>query len=134
MLKQLKTIGYSFPKNPKVLFITALNSIQLSLLSNVRSLGITCHAATSDNISCILKSNASVFFIGPEVFKRPDVTKALLKHRDEFVLKIIDEFSYETSQLIPLNVSYNGAINVAQYRVKSKRIINMKFKIHHEAK
>ena len=40
VLKKLNSLGYNFPSRPKVLFLTALNSIKLSILSNVKGLGL----------------------------------------------------------------------------------------------
>ena len=91
ILKKLNNLGYNFPRHPKVLFLTALNSIKLSLLSNVKSLGILCGSVTCDNVKDIMASEATVFFISPEVIKIPEVTTALLRHRSEFVLKVVDE-------------------------------------------
>ena len=88
---ELNKLGYDFPSDPKVLFVTALNSIQLSLLSSMASLGIECAGVTSGNIEEVLKSGVSVLFVGPEVLKLPVVTKTLLKFRLSFVCKIIDE-------------------------------------------
>ena len=38
-----------------------------------------------------LESDTAVLFISPEVFKIPAVTKNLLDHRTNFVLKVVDE-------------------------------------------
>ena len=91
VLKLLTKIGYSFPSNPKVLFITALNSIKLSLVNNVKAMGIDCEAVTVDNIKILLDSCISVLFISPEVFKNPAVTRTLLTYRSSIVLKVVDE-------------------------------------------
>ena len=88
---ELNKIGYDFPANPKVLFITALNSIQLSLVGSTKALGICCAAVTRDNAAVILGSPISVLFISPEVLKLRCVTQLLLKSREEFVLKTVDE-------------------------------------------
>ena len=91
ILKKLNSMGYSFPPNPKVLFVTALNALQLSLINNVKGLGIDCEAVISDNVQELLESNTSVLFISPEVLKMPLVTQSLLKKRSSFVLKVVDE-------------------------------------------
>ena len=89
---ELNAMGYSkFPKNSRVLFLTALNSIQLSLLSGTENLGIKCDAVNSSNIEKVLQSDASVIFIGPEILQLPKVTRALLKWKKSFVLKVVDE-------------------------------------------
>ena len=84
-------MGHEFPPVPRVLFITALNSIQISLVESMTSLGIGCAAVTRDNVDQILSSELSVLFVGPEVLKVPSVTKSLLKFRTTFVLKCLDE-------------------------------------------
>ena len=88
---ELRKIGYSYPSEPRVLFVTALNSLQFSMLSNATQLGIRCAAITKDNIIDVLKSDVSILFIGPEILKIPSVTKALISHRGEFVCKVVDE-------------------------------------------
>ena len=88
---ELKKKGYSYPSEPRVLFVTALNSLQLSMLSNAKQLGIRCAAITKENIIDVLKSDVSILFIGPEILKIPKVTKALISHRSEFVCKVVDE-------------------------------------------
>ena len=91
ILKFLNNLGYNFPLNPNLLFITALNSLKLSLLNNVKALGIDCEAVTSENLESLLISSTSVLFISPETMKQPDVTKTLLLYRSAFVLKVVDE-------------------------------------------
>ena len=91
ILKHLNSIGYHFPSKPKVLFLTALNSLKLSLVNNVKTLGLNAEAVTSENLEELLNSDTSVFFISPEVLKLQAVTRILLKHRSEFVLKCVDE-------------------------------------------
>ena len=91
VLKELTSMGYEFPAVPRVIFVTALNSIQISLVESMASLGIDCAAVTKDNIDQILSSQISVLFVGPETLKLPSVTKSLLKVRSSFVLKCIDE-------------------------------------------
>ena len=99
ILTELNLLGYNFPPNPKVLFVTALNSIQLSLVSSMNSLGLKCSAVTSENVDEILNSTISVMFISPEVMKLSGVTRVLLNWRDEFVLKVIDEAHLGTNLL-----------------------------------
>ena len=91
ILKHLSSLGYNFPSKPKVLFVTALNSLKLSLLNNVQTLGIDSEAVTSENVQDLLNSNTSVLFISPEVLKLPAVSQTLLQHRSTFVLKVVDE-------------------------------------------
>ena len=91
VIKELSSSGYNCPLNPKLLFITALNSLQLSLVNNVKALGIDCESVTCDNVQMLLKSDTSVLFVSPEVLKQSSVTKALLLHRSDFVLKVVDE-------------------------------------------
>ena len=91
VLKELNKLGYQFPTVPRVLFLTALNSIQLSLLTSLASLGIDCAALTRENVDQILSSEVPILLIGPETFKLPSVSKSLLKHRASFVLKVVDE-------------------------------------------
>ena len=91
ILKQLNSVGYKFPTNPKLLFLTALNSLKLSLVNNVKRLGIDCEAVTRENIQNLLESDTSVLFISPEILKLPPVTKLLLNYRSSFVLKVVDE-------------------------------------------
>ena len=92
ILKQLNSQGYQFPPKPKVLFVTALNSLQLSLVNSAQTLGIACDAVTSKNLKGLLDSDdVSTLFISPETLKLPNVTKLLLGYRSTFVLKVIDE-------------------------------------------
>ena len=91
ILRHLNSKGYKFPPNPKLLFLTVLNSLQLSLVNNVRALGIDCAAVTADNVHGLLDSNVSVLFISPETLKLPYVTKLMLSYRSDFVLKVVDE-------------------------------------------
>ena len=92
VLEELNAMGFlSFSTNSKVLFLTALNSIQLSLLAGTRSLGIKCDSVTSKNVVQVLNSDASVVFIGPEMIQMPHVTRALITARKTFCLKVIDE-------------------------------------------
>ena len=91
VLKELNSMGHEFPPVPRVLFITALNSIQISLVESITSLGIGCAAVTRDNVDQVLSSEVSVLLVGPEMMKVPSVTKSLLKFRTTFVLKCLDE-------------------------------------------
>ena len=91
ILKYLGGMGYSFPDNPKLLFVTALNSLKLSLVNSVKRIGISCEAVTSDNLLELLNSSTSVLFISPEVLKQAAVTQTLIMHRAMFVLKVVDE-------------------------------------------
>ena len=88
---ELIKLGYDFPHDPRIIFVTALNSIQLSLTSSMASLGIECAAITTGNIEEVLKSGVGVLFVGPEVLKSEVVIKMLLKFRSSFMCKIVDE-------------------------------------------
>ena len=91
IMKELNTLGYCFPKNPKVLFLTALNSIQMSLMVTMEKIGVACESLNSENAKYLLKNGPDVIFISPETLKISEVTRVLLEHRSDFVLKIIDE-------------------------------------------
>ena len=91
ILNELSSAGYNFPPNPKLLFVTALNSLQLSLINNVKALNISCEAVTCENVQNLLKSRTAVLFISPEVLKQSFVIQTLLLHRSSFVLKVVDE-------------------------------------------
>ena len=91
ILSQLSDMGYNVPKFSRVLFVTAMNSIQLSLEASILKLGVTCASATRDNIDQILDAKVSIILVGPEVLKHANVSKSLLKHRDTFCIKVIDE-------------------------------------------
>ena len=91
VLQKLGKMGYPSFQNPKVLFVTALNSLQLSLLNNINKIGIECEAATKSNIERLMTSRISVVLISPEVLKIQSVTQILLKNRSKFVLKVVDE-------------------------------------------
>ena len=91
ILKFLNSLGYKYPVNPKLLFVTALNSLKLSLVNSTKALGVDCESVTSENIGELLKSDTLVLYISPEVLKVPAVTKILLQHRSLFVLKVVDE-------------------------------------------
>ena len=83
--------GYTFPVAPKVLFVTALNSLQTSLVKNMEQLGIDCGVLTRENVDILLGSRIGVLFVGPEVLKQKIVTQEIMKHRSSFVCKVIDE-------------------------------------------
>ena len=91
ILSQLSDMGYNVPKFSRVLFVTAMNSIQISLEASILKLGVTCASVTRDNIDQILDSKVYIILVGPEVLKHANVSKSLLKHRDTFCIKIIDE-------------------------------------------
>ena len=92
IFNELNILGYEkIPANRKVLFVTALNSLQMSMLSSTRAMGISCESVTSKNIDEVIKSDVSILFIGPEVLHIPAVTNSLLKCRDKFILKVVDE-------------------------------------------
>lgn len=91
ILKKLNSYGYSFPKNPKVLVLTPLNSLQLSHINSVSALGIDCAAISAKNVKDLLVSNISVLFVSPETLKITLVSNTLLQHRRQIVLKVVDE-------------------------------------------
>ena len=90
VLDELNRMGYNVMSG-KVLFVTALNSIKLSMSNSMKALGIDSEAVSVQNISEVLKSPTQVLFISPETMKVPEVTKCMLMHRKEFILKVIDE-------------------------------------------
>ena len=91
VLCELTQLGYSYPSNPKMIFLTALNSIKLSLLTSMKKLGIMCSEITVENVKRVLLSESRVLFVSPEVLNHPRVTEEFLKVRSDFVLKTIDE-------------------------------------------
>ena len=91
VMKKLNNMGYSFTQTPRVLFLTELNSIQMSLVVNMRMIGIVCDVISKNNVRNLLTSDISVLFVSPEVLKNSEVTQALLQYRSNFVLKIVDE-------------------------------------------
>ena len=92
VLKELHNIGYSdLPANGRVLFITAMNSIQLSLYTSMIKLGINCVVIKKENVDDILNVQIPVLFISPETLKHRDVTNYLFQVRQNFVLAVIDE-------------------------------------------
>ena len=90
IVDELNKLGYELSPG-RVLFITALNSIQMSMLSSLKDFGIECSALTSDNFEEVLASEVKVIFVSPECMKQPRITRCLLSHRKEFLLKVIDE-------------------------------------------
>ena len=89
---ELNYLGYKdFQLNSKVLFLTALKSIEMSLVSSMQTLGIDCALVTSRNIVEVIESQATVLFVGPETLKLPFVTHEFLKYRSSFSLKVVDE-------------------------------------------
>ena len=88
---ELSKMGYSFPQTPRVLFVTALNSIQHSLVASTNMIGIRCEATKNDNVQKALEAGVSVLFIGPEVLKMKTVVQNLLMYRTDFMCKVIDE-------------------------------------------
>ena len=92
VLSELHGLGHTELKvNGKVLFLTALNSIQMSMISSARYMNIKCESVTESNVEELMSSDNSVLFIGPEVMKSSRVIKALMKWRRLFVLKVVDE-------------------------------------------
>ena len=90
VLEELRKVGYNV-RSGKVLFLTSLNSIKMSMVSSAQKLGIMCAAVTVENCRDVVVSGAKVLFISPEVLKVARVTSCLLGHRDDFVLKVVDE-------------------------------------------
>ena len=89
---ELNYLGYKdFPLKSKVIFLTALKSIEMSLVSSMQTLGIDCASVTTKNIGEVLESQATVLFVGPETLKVPFLTKELLRYRSSFSLKVVDE-------------------------------------------
>ena len=92
VLRKLNHLGNrNLPVNGKVLFLTALNSIQMSMIASTRALNIACESVTSTNVDELVMSNVSILFVGPEVLQKPSVKSALLRERRRFVLKVVDE-------------------------------------------
>ena len=92
IFNELHSLGYEeLPADRKVLFVTALNSLQMSMVSSTRAMKISCESVTSKNIDELLKSDVSILFIGPEVLHIPSVSSSLLKCRGRFILKVVDE-------------------------------------------
>ena len=91
ILKKLHTRGFPYPECPKILYLTPLNSLQLSLVHNVTTLGIDCKVVTPENVKELLSSSTQVLFISPETLKMKSVSQELLKCRRAFVLKVVDE-------------------------------------------
>ena len=91
ILKELNKLGYNFPVHPKVLFVTVLNSLQASLVTSMDQLGIISEVLNKENAEYVLASEATVIFVGPEILKLNEVSKALLQQRSKFVCKVIDE-------------------------------------------
>ena len=68
VVEELNKFGYGLPAG-KVLFVTALNSIQMSMVSGMTTLGVECEALTIDNYEEVLASDLKVIFTSPEVLK-----------------------------------------------------------------
>ena len=91
VLDELKKLGYEVATG-KAIFVTALNSIKLSMVTSVKALGLQCEAVTIDNYVDVITSPAvKIVFVSPEVLKIPRVSTCLLTNRQTFILKIIDE-------------------------------------------
>ena len=91
ILEELGKLGYEVPSG-KTLCVTALNSIKLSMVTTVKSLGLNCEAITSDKYKKVISSSeVKILFVSPEVLKISQVSACLLAHRHAFVLKVIDE-------------------------------------------
>ena len=100
ILDELIKLGYQLPSG-KVLFVTPLNSIQMSMVSTVKSLGLASVAVTSTNFEEVISSSETkVVFISPEVMKIPLVSSCLLTHRNVFVLKGLFSYKRNRSMII----------------------------------
>ena len=68
ILDELKVMGYEV-QSGKVLFTTArLNSIKMSMVSNLKNFGIECAALTSETCRQVVASTeVKVVFLSPEV-------------------------------------------------------------------
>ena len=91
VMHELNGLGYSYPRNPKIIFLTALDSIKLSLLTSMSKLGLECSDVKIENVVEALDSNSCVLFISPEIVNLPNVTKELIKARSDIVLKTVDQ-------------------------------------------
>ena len=92
MVEELNKSTVLLVKNPKCIFLTALNSIKDSLADKMNFLGLKSAVLTSDNCKDVLKSEEiKIFFVSPETLKLKMVIQALLSIRDSVVLKCIDE-------------------------------------------
>ena len=63
----------------------------MSLISTTRAFNVKCEAVTAKNIEHLVTSDVAILFVWPEVLQTPIVIKSLLKVRDSFALKVIDE-------------------------------------------
>ena len=89
---ELNNLGYTeYTVEGKVLFVTALNSIQMSMISSARQMKLKCESVTEMNVEELMNSDTAVLFIGPEVLQISSVAKTLLKFRQKFILKVVDE-------------------------------------------
>ena len=68
VLDELNNMGYGFSPG-RVLFVTNLNSIQMSMVSSMEDLGVQCQAVTTQNCVEVLDSEVKVLFIR-EGFKK----------------------------------------------------------------
>ena len=68
VLDELIKLGYNLSPG-KTIFVTALNSIKLSMVATMKALGVECEALTLENFADVLKSETQVLFISPEVLK-----------------------------------------------------------------
>ena len=91
LLKKLNAYGYNFPSRPKVLIVTPLNALQLSHINAVKGLGLKSGSLSTKNVLGMMTSDISILFVSPETLKLPQVAKALLTHRENIVLKVVDE-------------------------------------------
>ena len=79
-------------KNPKCIFLTALNSIKESLANKMNFLGLKSTVLTSENCKDASKSEEiKILFVSPEVLQQKIVIQALLSIRDSVVIKCVDE-------------------------------------------
>ena len=90
IVDELNKLGYGL-NSGKVLFVTPLNSIQMSMVNSLEVLGIECAALSNSNFEAVLASDVRVIFISPEMMKQPIICRSLLYHRKSFILKVVDE-------------------------------------------
>ena len=87
-------LNLGLPENPKVLILTALNSIKDSLAENMMCLGLDASVLTIGNAKQVLESQTvKIVFVSPEVLKQSSTVQALLAVRNTFVLKCIGQGS-----------------------------------------
>ena len=79
VIRKLANKGLNFPTCPRILYLTPLNSLQLSLVNNVTAHGIECNAVNAENVSILLESSTPVLFIIPETLKKKFSYSSIVK-------------------------------------------------------